>query len=1258
MAKKIYALLVGIDEYDPASIPPVQTLNGCINDIREMAAYLRERITKDSDWQLIEPSNQPWILTNQEATRQGIINGFQQHLCNADSNDIVFFYYAGHGAEEKTPEEFWHLEPDRLDKTLVCYDSRTEDSRDLADKELAYLISKVAQNNPHILSILDCCHSGFGTRDLSPENTVRRSPIDWRERSLSSFIFADDKTALDEFLTVTSDGKQQRNGIVVPQGRHIMFSACRDYELAKEYKTKDGEFRGAFSYFLLQALNSTNGSITYLDIARNIHTLVNSKMKDQSPQVTANDPEALNQPFLAGAISRRPEYFTLNYSQNDQSWVIDGGNLHGIPQLANSRDTLLAFFAVGTTREELHQLSAAVGEGRVTQVLPQKSLVEIVIGEESLSITKSYWALVTNLALPSLKVYIKGDATGVELAQEALQTPQPSLFVSQIDKASDADCHLLARDGQYWITQPADERSLVDPIPGYPNPAAYTLENATLVSRRLEHIARWHNIIQFANPATSDIKPDDVEMEIVILSGNQETAPDRAFSEVRVEYSYENDAWQFPIIQIKLTNHSHKALYCNVLDLSESYTVDVPFFDAKSSIRLAAKEEVTSFDHIGFIVPDIYWQQGRTEYKNVFKLIVSTTEFDASLLEQDGINPSKLNLYSGDKLGSLDCLMVGVNSREAVRCRGNYDDWLTKQVTITIVRPQEAQSIQSDHSTLLQHGVVEVQPHPSLQAKVNLTSVSQASKILGNLILPAILRQQPRVNEFWQFTPSRGSDPGLNILELSGVENYTVVTPEMPLNLLIDPALTDDEYLLAFAYDGEFFLPLGNGKRTKHGKTKVTIERLSKPIVSSLSLQGSIWIFLAKITNQKRGMPFEYPILAVANLGENDLITYEKNQENVKAQVAQAGRIILLIHGIISDSTSMIPSVNQTIVEAKEQQLPMKEIYDLVLIFDYENTQTTIEENARLLGQRLEAVGLGANHGKELHIVAHSLGGLVSRWFIEQEGGNQVVQHLVMLGTPNAGFSSPVVQDWVLTALGIGLNQLSAVAWNRKIVADLLEFLEAKESSLEQMQPDSDFIKAIANNNDPSVPYTIIAGNKSLVRAAVEIQPDLQSSLIQRLVQKLLGKAVDLTVFQQPNDMAVTLASIKSLSNQRQPRPKILLPDAACDHFTYFTHQLGLTALAKAIQPLVNPPLKLTQEALPSPWAINSPQPPEAIPYSQRTPLDTTNQEGQNAPGVNGAVIKVIALLIIIVAGLIIWRRSPQPQPQNPNKTSHAIHLM
>ena len=155
MSKNIYALLVGIDNYLVKSIP---TLQGCVNDIKAIATYLETQV--GNQWTL----QSPHILINEAATRQGIIDGFQQYLTQADSEDIALFYYSGHGGQEKAPPEFRHLEPDGLDETLVCYDSRTPESQDLADKELRYLLAQVAKNNPRTVVILDCCHSGSGTR--------------------------------------------------------------------------------------------------------------------------------------------------------------------------------------------------------------------------------------------------------------------------------------------------------------------------------------------------------------------------------------------------------------------------------------------------------------------------------------------------------------------------------------------------------------------------------------------------------------------------------------------------------------------------------------------------------------------------------------------------------------------------------------------------------------------------------------------------------------------------------------------------------------------------------------------------------------------------------------------------------------------------------------------------------------------------------------------------------------------------------------
>lgn len=1180
MARNIYTLLVGIDQYHPDSVPKIPPLNGCKNDIEAVANYLKDQIS--GAWKLKEPR----ILINEHATRQAIIEGFQQYLCQAESGDIALFYYSGHGGQEKAPEEFWHLEADRLDETLVCYDSRTSGNHDLADKELRYLLVQVAQRNPRIVVILDSCHSGSGTRNI-PQG-VRLAPEDSRDRPLSSFIFDADST-FTNLLLASSNVDQNKTGLDLPKGRHILLAACRDYQYAKEYVGEDGETRGAFSYFLLKSLEQTNGRLSYLDLARNVEALIKGKFQAQVPQLEANHPEDLKEAFLGDAIPERPFYFTLSYSTNSggKAWEIDGGVIHGIPKPVSAAETtLLAIFPAGSTPNDLRQLSNALGEAKVTEVLTQKSKVEITKGQEKLNQNQGYWAVVTSLPLAPLKVYIYGDLTeetGIILVEKALEeanSGQKSLYVKQVETFPDADFNLLVRNGQYWIRD--GERSVVAPISQQPG---YSQNSAREAIQALEAIARWRNILNLKSPQSSEIKSQDVEMEINLIGyegKDGEIKPDHnsnnsrsTTSELRLEYKYEDGEWKKPVIQVKLLNHSNQKLYANVIDLAEDYSVAVPFFDERSSVALPPQTTegagvVAGFDDIVLSIPNEFLEQGITEYKDIFKLIVSKTDFNASLLEQEGLKPPDRGTRGGtEPESSLDRLMDRVYSRNAGRSGRKYDDWIAKEVAVTLVKPRDAEPLQPGAGAKLLNGLVEVQPHDKLQAQVTLTTVSQSTRDIGNLIAPPLLWDEQGVIESFSFTTSRGSDPGLSAVELFAVKNADSVTKDSPLTLKVNQTLEDGEYLLPVSYDGEFFLPLGRG--VKEGdRIKIELERLPQPTTSSRSLSGSIKIFFKKLRSQKLGHAYEYPILAAAKVREADnqsKVVYEKDAEQVKRFVASAQKIVLYIHGIIGDTESMVGSVQQAKVEVNGQLRPLGELYDLVLAFDYENLHTTIEENARSLKQRLEAVGLGANHGKELHIVAHSMGGLVSRWFVEQEGGNRVVQRLIMLGTPNSGSPWPAVQDMAFALLGWGLNQIPDMAWPAKVVADLaaksLTFVDANAKALNQMQPDSEFFKAISNTPDPQVDYTIIAGDRSIPAA----RQQQSRRLMAKLLTPAINKVVDDWVFGgEANDIAVSLNSIRSVSSNRSPQPKSL-SNVACDHLTYFTTEAGLKALADALHP-------------------------------------------------------------------------------------------
>ncbi|AVH63882.1 caspase family protein [Nostoc sp. 'Peltigera membranacea cyanobiont' N6] len=1148
-SRKIYVLLVGIDNYPD----PKHRLDGCVNDITAITEYLNERFDpQEYQLHLLK-------LQDEQATREAIINGFRNHLCQAQKDDVVLFYYSGHGSQELAPKEFWHIEPDHLDETLVCHDSRTENGWDLADKELAKLIAEVAEKEPHITIIMDCCHSGSGTKDPMQEAKERRFPADKRERPLDSFIF---KLEDLEKLTDSRDRDPEKypTGWKIPKGRHVLLAACRDYETAKEYP---GKFRGYFSYYLLDTLTKTNGKLTYRDLFARTNAIVRSEGREQSPQLEVNHPQDSDKLFLDGAIAEVAPYFIVNHDKTS-GWVIEGGVVHGVQPPKNGETTLFALFKFDANNDDLRDPSKSVGTAKVTQVLPTKSKIDIE-GVENLATDSTFKAVVTSLPLPPLGVSIEGDEAGVNLACEQLNKAglngKPSAYVRESQEIGNADLRLLCYNDQYVIARPTDEHPIVAQIDGY------TPDNAEKAIKRLEHIARWTTIAQLKNTAATQIKTGDVKMELIFKDEDLSQS-----QQMRLQYKSKDGKWQPPEFKLKLTNTTKKPFYCALVNLSDSFSISAPFFES-GSIRLQQGESAYALDGEELIleVPDEYWKLGITEYKDIIKLIVSNDEFDARLLNQDKLDaprPRSRNIESANQ-SSFERLMDRTQNRE-IRAKSSavsFDDWYAEEITITTVRPLESTPVSQEQEQQLAGGV-KLQPHPSLVANVRLTTTPQVSRDLGNKIVPPILRENPEVIRPFQFTISRGTDPGLSVLELSNVKDHEVVTPDAPLKLLVDGQLANNEYLLPVGYDGEFFLPLGRGKATGDAKIEIELERLPAPVSEGeRSLEGSIRIFFQKVIGQGLGREFEYPILAVASVGEDKKVTYNQDENYVKQQIAQAKRIALYIHGIIGDTESLVSTIKQPVLQLDGQKSSISELYDVVLTFDYENLNTNIEQNAQHLKRRLKDVGLSENHGKQLHIIAHSMGGLVSRWFIEREGGNKVVQHLIMLGTPNAGSPWAVVEDWVKLTLGIALNSLATVAPPATVVGTLLGTLEKNiRVSLAQMNPGSEFLNSLAASDDPGIPYSIIAGNTSIIAAALEEQPQKKSSILKRLQQRLFNKVVELPFFGVPNDIAVKVDSIKSVPTARSHPPYI--QEVPCDHMSYFLGEpteVGLQALIAAI---------------------------------------------------------------------------------------------
>ena len=104
------ALLVGINKY-PKLAQRFQ-LDGCVNDVELMAGILQNNFGF--------PKANITVLTDEEATRDGVLDAMDALTESTHENDIVVIHYSGHGSRIRDREGD---EPDGWDETIVPTDS-------------------------------------------------------------------------------------------------------------------------------------------------------------------------------------------------------------------------------------------------------------------------------------------------------------------------------------------------------------------------------------------------------------------------------------------------------------------------------------------------------------------------------------------------------------------------------------------------------------------------------------------------------------------------------------------------------------------------------------------------------------------------------------------------------------------------------------------------------------------------------------------------------------------------------------------------------------------------------------------------------------------------------------------------------------------------------------------------------------------------------------------------------------------------------
>jgi triacylglycerol lipase len=117
---------------------------------------------------------------------------------------------------------------------------------------------------------------------------------------------------------------------------------------------------------------------------------------------------------------------------------------------------------------------------------------------------------------------------------------------------------------------------------------------------------------------------------------------------------------------------------------------------------------------------------------------------------------------------------------------------------------------------------------------------------------------------------------------------------------------------------------------------------------------------------------------------------------SVRALFAQdplAARIpVVLVHGLVD---------NRSIFAVMRRSLRRRG-FAQVCTWNYSPRQRDVESAAAALGAYIERICHETGYDR-VHVVGHSLGGLVARYLVQRLGGDRRVESLVTLGTPHAG---------------------------------------------------------------------------------------------------------------------------------------------------------------------------------------------------------------------------------------------------------------
>ena len=268
------ALLVGVNDY--TYLPAEGDLRGCVNDVTMAKELLVSKFG-------FLPENVK-VLVDGEATENNVLQAIQDWLVTPGSpDDVAYFHFSGHGSQA---QDFNGDEDDGRDEVICPSDFQPGNwSSIITDDQLKVALGKVPART--ITVVLDACHSGTGTRDLS--------------LSRPRFAVFDTSRSQTRGLSLAKPVKKGNKGAGsggAGRGdqRQVTISGCRPEQTSADAWIRDGFYAGALTYYLVENMKKAPSDMSYGELMERVVRDVLARNFSQVPQVEGE----IDQPLLGG----------------------------------------------------------------------------------------------------------------------------------------------------------------------------------------------------------------------------------------------------------------------------------------------------------------------------------------------------------------------------------------------------------------------------------------------------------------------------------------------------------------------------------------------------------------------------------------------------------------------------------------------------------------------------------------------------------------------------------------------------------------------------------------------------------------------------------------------------------------------------------------------------------------------------------------------------------------------------------------------